>query len=194
MTFIAIPDDVNLILHRLQYHYDTAASRRGADAGQADEAIEIGLSVYDGQGGDCLSAQEHAVWDERVGNTVPTLHPSGCFKVEALIYVPALAAASGDDSGNDAQDDTGFFNTDLDSFGVADLLFWCFAILTICVLCCCIERLRHCLARGTPIGILDADNDDNVSAADDSSLASIGDVGHTERACNHCTCKAQDIL
>jgi hypothetical protein len=197
MTFIAIPDDVNLILHRLQYHYDAAASGRGAAGGQEEEdVVQIGLAMYDGQGGDCLSANEHARWDERVGNTVPTLHDLGCVKVEALIQVPVLAAAGYDDSGNGVKDDAtggGFFNTDLDSFGLADLLFWSFVILILCVMCCCIERLRHCLARGTPIGNLDADSDDNHNGSDDSSRSSI-DTGHTKRVCNHCTCKAQDIL
>lgn len=153
MTFVATPSDAQLLLDTLRYESIT-------DKSSGDS---ISIRIFDGQGGDCLSAKEHARYRNGPDETIRR----ECFEVEGNVAIPALSDNVDDDTG-----ESGFFaalNLDLRNFGIADLMFW-IVMLSIGGCCCCsIRHLLHCLARGKPIEIDDFSVD---SVESDRSIAS----------------------
>jgi len=145
MTFVAVPDDVNLILEELIYE--------GIVPGRQDK---VGVRVSDGMGGNCLSQEEHGHYVNVNGSSFATIH-RGCFQANASIRVPAFEPRKG------VEDDSGIFgipNADLKNFGLADFLFWLVVGMLVCCCCACLRRCPRCLARGAAIDADDGDYDE----------------------------------
>jgi hypothetical protein len=150
MTFLAVPDDVERILANLVYE--------GFVPGDSDQ---VGLLAYDGTGGACLDPKEHA----RGGGTLnwateATIHRE-CFQVQVTIQIPAVQLVL---QPNDSDEESGIFgipNTNLTSFGTADLLFWV-ALISVLVTCftCLRQCCPNCLARGAGIVPEDYDSEE----------------------------------
>jgi hypothetical protein len=140
LTFVAAPSDVTRILHRLEY--------RGLATGLADN---VTITVYDGQGGECLTASEHWQYQQQVGNRYPSLH-RGCQMVRTVIDVPVV----------DAESFTGGSTREANESLVPDVMFWLFFLLVLC--CCGGDRLRKCAMRGSAV---DADGGSVMPATDD---------------------------
>jgi hypothetical protein len=169
VTFAAIPDDVASIFANLRY--------TSLVPGMEDE---ITIRVSDGQGGSCLSRQEHDEYSADLGNTVATIR-SECFQVQAVIRVPAVVTVK-----QDGANESGLFgipNTDLKNFGLADFLYWVlFATVLISVLTCA-RRCLRCLARGKAVipDDINYEQDLDVSISDYSSESDIPNDIHCEQ-------------
>lgn len=131
MTFVAMPDDVSVILDRLKY-------QPLVSSGEADE---INVRVSDGQGGACLSNHEHQLYVDEFGNSFSTIH-SGCFQIQGTIAVIPMKDGSGKydvyDSGI-----PGIPNTNIGhEYNKPRILFWLISwwlmVLLIigCIKCC----------------------------------------------------------
>lgn len=127
LTFVAAPSDVTRVLNRLEY--------RGLVAGLADNVTII---VYDGQGGECLTASEHWQYQQLSGNRYPSLH-RGCNVVRTVIEVPAMGVESV--TGGSTREGNGSI--------VPDVLFWLVCLLALC--CFGGGRLRKCAMRGSAV-------------------------------------------
>ena len=132
LTFVAAPSDVTYILKELEYQSLST---------NLPEADNVTITIYDGEGGDCLTSEEHWSYQEALGNRYASLHPNGCISVKAVIQIPGFVA-----------DSPGVHNTD----GVhganrvlADLLFWFLIIAALSWVC--FSRFRKCAQRGTTI-------------------------------------------
>lgn len=138
LVFVVAPSDVTRILKGLEYTSLTAGR---------PEADNVTVAIYDGQDGDCLTADEHWSYQEALGNVYPSLHPNGCVVVQADIRVPgATVEASGGGYG--------FDRTHGAESALPDLLFWMIVLMVLC--CFCGSRVRKCARKGTAV---DADDD-----------------------------------
>jgi len=82
MTFLAYPSDVNIILSNLVYegHYHTP-----------DEVV---IRVYDGQGGDCLTEEEHASFTDEGGRQFYSIYQERCHLSQLVFPLKALEGES----------------------------------------------------------------------------------------------------
>jgi hypothetical protein len=163
VTFAAIPDDVASIFTNLRY--DSLVP------GMEDE---ITIRVSDGEGGSCLSRQEHEEYSVGLGNTVATIR-SECFQVQAVIRVPAVVIVK-----QDGASESGLFgipNSDFKNFGVADFLYWVLFATVLISVCTCARRCFRCLARGKAVipDDINYEQDLDISVSDYSSESNIPD-------------------
>lgn len=150
MTFVAVPSAVNLILQDLVYEPIVLME---------DHVV---IQIYDGQGGDCLSAQEHELPLQNGSHA--TIH-RGCFQVNSTIPILPPPPSRSDDNGI-----FGIPNLDFRRFDLADLLFWLVVLVMIVGCCACVRSCRRCMARGTTI---DADDDEEESVRSVASAKTI---------------------
>ncbi len=141
LTFVATPDDVTLILSKIEYH--------GFNWGQEDQIV---IRIHDGVDGSCLSQKEHRVVPYQDGH-YHTIHNDECFEVFAAISIPVIPRM--EVKGSYVKD-----FLDVGEFGVADALFWGFLLLLSIACCVSIRTCIRCFgARGSKIHVEDASND-----------------------------------
>ena len=176
MTFLALPDQVELILSNLHY--------RSNAPGSADK---VRLAVYDGAGGSCPAPEEHYA-STVVPPEVTTLHRE-CFHEETFIQIPAVDIPNQFDSGEN--NFLGIPNTDFSNFGLPDLIFWVIVFFVLGSLICCLKQCcPNCLAQGSAVVPDDYDSEDEEEECDtDTDCGDSGDeesqVSQTTRSDQH---------
>ena len=151
MTFVALPDQVSLILRNLAY-------TNLSPGGDFDEIV---IRVSDGAGGMCLDNSEHwqflqssSGYDEAKNRNL--LYDSirdDCFQMQARIHVPGYDTSKPDSKRSD-NSSGGFF----DFVSVPDLLFLGIFIVLVAVCSYSLRKCLSCMARGVAVEV---DNDDS---------------------------------
>eukprot|EP00977_Amphora_coffeiformis_P001913 scaffold362_cov176-Amphora_coffeaeformis.AAC.39 len=140
LTFVAAPSDATHILKKLEYQ-SLSISRPEAD--------NVTITIYDGEGGDCLTSEEHWSYQKALGNRYSSLHTDGCVSVKAVIEIPGFVVESVGGHSTDGVHDTNSV--------LPDLLFW--FLFTAALSWACFSRLRKFAQRGTAI---EADSDEDA--------------------------------
>ena len=124
MTFIAYPRDLPLILSDMKY------------SGRFNAADTIMIKVWDGEGGQCLTKHEQAVYTDELGQEFSTFYNGTCVESILEIEIEALVR-----QGGDTVDDSEIVQG---SYGYIFIAFVCF-VCGICspALCgCCFDRCK----------------------------------------------------
>jgi len=146
MTFVALADQVSLILQHLEYS--------SLSPGDPDEIV---VRVSDGAGGACLDQAEHLEHQLAVsGDATFTTIRDGCFQIQASIIVPGYDTRNPNNN-NNANGNGGFFSF----VSIPDLLFWGLVILIIACCGSCLRQCPSCMAHGAAIEV-DDDEDSSV--------------------------------
>lgn len=158
MTFVAVPDDVNLILQGIFYE--------SIVKGMADE---ITVSIYDGAGGDCLSNNEQPTVFDAFGNRFATINRE-CWKVTATIQVPAFKV--------NAQDGQNAGSHGRRHIQRADLIFWTLLfVATVAVCTWMYKQCARCLIRRIrPIEVFNEDDHNEEEATIASISTKTSDI------------------
>lgn len=159
LVFVAAPSDVGHILNHLTYK--TLVPSR-------PEPDNLTVTVYDGEGGDCLTASEHWDYQAALGNLYPSLHVDGCMSVQVIIPIdwePVGHSNSGQESSSYDKDSK-----------IPDILFWVLCIITLLYLFR--KQVKKCAIRGSAI---DADDGD-ASAVQERNDSTARNPPHTNAA------------
>jgi hypothetical protein len=153
LIFVALPSQVEFILQDLQY--------QGFVPGHADD---IEIHVYDGQGEDCLSRAEHAFLNAATHSS-DSLYRR-CFHVYGVIAVPEFFI----DLEPHEKDILGIPNSNMASFGLADLIYWIFLFLALggCLGTC--NLVYHCCARGAVVDVDDMEDHNSASLEEEQEV------------------------
>lgn len=141
MTFIAIPDEITLILHNLLYKRVKSSF---------DDVIQT--VIYDGIGKMCLDEKELRTTIDNDDNVCDykkfrTTKNSECFMQNATIRVPGYQMKN---NGGNSQAD-GIIPGAGSFFTVANLLFWGLAFMFVLLLLCLCRRCCRSCIRGIKI-------------------------------------------
>jgi hypothetical protein len=191
MTFLAEPDDVSSLLSHLQYN-----------AFSWDQTDEIGVRIFDGAEGPCISEEEHQrttfttndnfLLELEDTTTTTTTHSNkgllyhtireDCFMIETSIPVPGVPRPDADaDAATTLHDDgKSLVNSLLDvkDFGIADAIFWSvLVILLVCGCCGCRFCIRCIRVRGRKV--YPENNVGGITTTTGSTSTTLDDDGAT---------------
>ena len=163
LTFVALPDDVSLILRNLEY-------TNLSPSGDSDEIV---VRVSDGAGGMCLTNAEHwefqqSLMDQNAKNRTLLFDSvrDNCFQIQATIRVPGYDTTNQPSNrGGTSGKSHDFF----DSVGVPDLIFLVVVVVLVACCACCLRKCPSCMARGVAVEV---DNDDESFVMENSEAAS----------------------